>query len=133
MIMAEKSMECNDNKCSIHGGVKVRGNVFTARVVSDKADKTAIVERVLTHYVPKYERYKNVRSRIAAHNPKCINAKENDIVRIGETRKLSKTKAFSIMAIEGHAKAVGHTDIGKDFKEKKGAGTVSVEKDKESA
>ncbi len=119
MIMAEE-VQCNDNKCAIHGGVKVRGNLFTGRVVSAKADKTAIVERTLTHYVQKYERYKNVRSKMAAHNPKCIGAKENDIVKIGETRKLSKTKAFAILGIEGRARVVGHEDISKAFKEKKG-------------
>ncbi|HIH16528.1 MAG TPA: 30S ribosomal protein S17 [Candidatus Diapherotrites archaeon] len=118
--MAREVGVCNDGKCAVHGGVKVRGNIFTGRVVSAKADKTAIVERTLTHYVHKYERYKNVRSRLVAHNPRCIGAKEQDVVRIGETRKLSKTKAFTILSVEGHAKAVSHEDVGKAFKEKKG-------------
>ena len=91
---------CNDAKCAIHGQIKVRGNIFTGKVVSSKAQKTVTVERILTQFVPKYQRYKKVRSRIHAHNPACINAKENDIVRIGETRKLSKTKAFVVLEVE---------------------------------
>ena len=89
--------ECNDIKCAKHGNVKVRGNVFTGIVVSDKAMKTVTIERTLTHYVAKYERYKKFRSRIKAHNPECIAAKVGDMVKAGETRKLSKTKNFVIL------------------------------------
>ena len=91
---------CNDEKCALHGSLKVRGNVFTGRVDSAKARKTVTVERVITQFVPKFERYKKVRSRVAAYNPDCISAKENDMVRIGECRKLSKTKAFVVLGIE---------------------------------
>ena len=87
-----------------HANVAVRGNEFVGKVVSAKAPKTATVEREITLYVSKFERYKKARSRVHAHNPEWINAKEGDIVRIGETRKLSKTKAFMITEIVGHAK-----------------------------
>jgi small subunit ribosomal protein S17 len=96
--------KCNDPKCAIHGQIKVRGNVFTGAVVSDKADKTIIVERVLSKRVPKYERYRKVRSRITAHNPNCIKAKEGNIVKIGETRKISKTKSFVVLEVAGEEK-----------------------------
>ena len=92
--------KCNDPKCPIHGQISVRGNIFTGKVVSSKAQKTVTVERILTQFVPKYQRYKKTRSKIHAHNPECINAKEHDIVTIGETRKLSKTKAFVVMRVE---------------------------------
>lgn len=77
----------------------IRGNVFEGKVVLAKANKTVAVERVLTHYVPKYERYKKVKSKINVHNPASINAKEGDIVQIGETRKISKTKNFIVIKI----------------------------------
>ncbi len=96
----KKAVSCNDAKCALHGSLKVRGNIFTGKVVSAKARKTVIVERVITHFVPKFERYKKVTSKIAAYNPDCIAAKENDIVKIGECRKLSKTKAFVVLAVE---------------------------------
>ena len=34
-----------------------------------------------------------------AYNPECINAKTGDVVSIGETRRLSKTKAFVVTGI----------------------------------
>ena len=77
----------------------IRGNVFEGKVTSAKASKTVTVERILTHYIPKYERYLKIRSKIKAHNPTSINAKEGDLVRIGETRKISKTKSFVVMEI----------------------------------
>ncbi len=89
--------ECNDKNCPVHGSIKVRGNVFTGKVISAKPAKTVTIERKIIEFVPKYERYKKVRSRIHAHNPPCINAKEGDIVRIGETRKISKTKSFVVL------------------------------------
>ena len=93
--------KCNDLRCPIHGQIKVRGNVFTGTVVSAKSPKTVIVERILSKFVPKYERYRKIRSRITAHNPDCLKAKEGSIVRIGETRKISKTKSFVVLNVEG--------------------------------
>jgi small subunit ribosomal protein S17 len=96
--------ECTDNKCPKHGKIKVRGNIFTGKVISAKPQKTVTVERIITKKIPKYERYKKIKSKIYAHNPECINAQEGDIVRIGETRKLSKTKSFVVLGVEdeGH-------------------------------
>ncbi|MDE1845766.1 MAG: 30S ribosomal protein S17 [Candidatus Micrarchaeota archaeon] len=92
-------MTCEDPKCAIHGGLKTRGAEFTGKIVSAKAKKTAIVERDYTRYIYKYERYLRKRSRIPAHNPECIGAKEGDMVKIAESRKLSKTKNFVITAV----------------------------------
>jgi len=77
----------------------IRGNIFEGKVISAKASKTVNVERELTQYIPKYERYKKIRSRIKAHNPESINAKEGEWVRIGETRRISKTKNFVVMEV----------------------------------
>ncbi|MEK6820834.1 MAG: 30S ribosomal protein S17 [archaeon] len=88
----------------------VRGNEIVGKVISDKAPKTVTVEREIVVYVPKYERYKKLRSRVHAHNPEWMNAKEGDIVRIGETRKISKTKAFIVTEIIGHARAASTHD-----------------------
>ena len=91
--------ECSDARCPVHGQIKVRGNVFVGTIVSDKPSKTVKVERVLFRYVPKYERYRKVRSKVTAHCPDCFKAGEGDMVRIGETRKLSKTKSFVVMEV----------------------------------
>lgn len=95
--------ECNDLKCPKHGKISVRGNVLEGTVVSAKPQKTVTVKIKSIRKVPKYERYKKVGSKIHAHNPECINAKEGDTVVIGETRKLSKTKAFVVMEVKKKA------------------------------
>jgi small subunit ribosomal protein S17 len=90
---------CKDKKCFKHGDVKLRGGTIEGVVVSDKGRKTVIVERPLVKYISKYERFARRNSRIAAHNPDCISAKEGDIVKIAECRKLSRTKAWSVVEI----------------------------------
>lgn len=77
----------------------IRGNVFEGEVISAKAQGTITVQRQLTHYVSKYERYKKVYSKIKAHVPQGVEVKEGDKVRIGETRKISKTKNFILMEV----------------------------------
>jgi len=91
--------KCTDPKCPVHGSLKVRGNVFTGKVIAAKADKMVTVKRVLVKKLRKYERYKKILSTVHAHNPKCISAKEGDTVRIGETRKISKTKNFAVLKV----------------------------------
>lgn len=93
--------ECKDEKCPWHGKLKIRGKVLEGRVVSVRAQKTAIVERDYLHHVPKYERYERRHSRIPAYNPECINAKEGDRVKIVECRPLSKTKSFVVIEVLG--------------------------------
>jgi small subunit ribosomal protein S17 len=87
---------CKDNHCPKHGTVKVHGRVFTATVLSTRAQKTAIVEWERKYHVPKYERYERRLTKLNVHNPDCINAKAGDIVRITECRPISKTKHFVI-------------------------------------
>lgn len=96
--MAEK---CDDKKCFRHGGVKVRGESLSGKVISAKGKNTVIVERSKTQYISKYRKWARGRSRIAAHNPACIAAKVGDMVDLAETRKLSKTKAWTVVAIAG--------------------------------
>jgi small subunit ribosomal protein S17 len=79
--------------------ISKRGNIFTGKVISDKMNKTVIVLRELTQFIAKYERYKKVKSKIAAHNPPEINARIGDVVNIAETRRLSKTKSFIVTEI----------------------------------
>jgi small subunit ribosomal protein S17 len=92
-------MECKDPRCPIHGQMKTRGTRFAGVVVSSKAKKTAIVKINYTIYLYKYERYLRKHSRVAAHNPECINAKVGDLVNLAETRRISKTKAFAITGL----------------------------------
>ncbi len=91
--------ECNDPKCPWHGRIKVRGTILTGVVVSAKMQRTVVVRHDYLHYVKKYKRYEKRHKKIHAHNPPCINAKEGDVVIIGETRPLAKTVAFVVLGI----------------------------------
>ncbi len=89
--------ECDDPNCPFHGNLPVRGQMLVGTVVSDKMDKTVVVEIQRYHYVKKYERYEKRRTKIHAHNPPCINAKKGDKVKIMECRPLAKTVSFVVI------------------------------------
>ena len=88
-----------DPKDPFHGAVKVRGRIFTGTVISAKMQKTVTVEWPRRKFNKKYERFEMRRTRVKAHNPESIGAKEGDTVRIAETRPLSKTKTFVVIEI----------------------------------
>lgn len=90
--------ECDDKNCPFHGNLRVRGQILTGKVIKTY-QKTAVIERELIRYVPKYERYLKKKSKIHAHNPPCINAKPGDEVIIAECRPISKTKSFVIVEV----------------------------------
>jgi small subunit ribosomal protein S17 len=89
--------ECEDVDCPFHGTLPVRGQILEGEVVSDKAPKTVVVQRIYLKKIPKYERFEKRRSKIHVHNPPCINAKVGDVVKIAECRPLSKTKSFVVI------------------------------------
>ncbi|HDD45882.1 MAG TPA: 30S ribosomal protein S17 [Candidatus Aenigmarchaeota archaeon] len=92
--------KCNDINCAWHGRLPIRGRIFKGIVRSTKAKKTVVVEWEYNRYVHKYERYERCKSRVSAHNPDCMHAREGDRVIIGECRPLSKTKHFVVIAVE---------------------------------
>lgn len=78
-------------------GLSIRGETLTGRVISAKSKKTAVVERDTTKHFSKYGKWAKARSRIIVHNPESVNAKVGDHVQIAETRKISKTKSWTII------------------------------------
>jgi len=82
--------------------ISLRGNVFTGIVVSDKMQKTVTVEWSRRTFIPKYERYEMRRTKVKAHNPLEMSAKEGDMVKIKGCRPLSKTKHFVVIENMGH-------------------------------
>jgi small subunit ribosomal protein S17 len=72
--------------------------VYTGRVVSDKMDKTitVLVETYKMH--PLYGKRVRYSKKFKAHDEKN-EAKIGDIVRIMETRPLSRTKRFRLLEI----------------------------------
>ena len=84
--------------------IRTRGRTFTGIVLEARMQSTATVEWPRRKYVQKYERYERKRTRIKAHNPKEIDAKKGDIVKVEECRPISKTKHFIIIEKIGHEK-----------------------------
>ncbi|HEV2316458.1 MAG TPA: 30S ribosomal protein S17 [Thermoplasmata archaeon] len=94
---------CEDPHCPFHGHLSVRGQVLEGTVVSLGMQRTAVVERTLLHYMPKYERYEKRRRRYLAHNPPCLKVPLGHRVRIAEIRPLSKTVSFCVVQDLGEA------------------------------
>jgi len=94
---------CDDAHCPFHGRLPLRGQILEGTVVSTAMQRTAVVERTLLHYVPKYERFEKRRRRYLAHNPPCLKIALGRRVRIAETRPLSKTVSFCIVQDLGEA------------------------------
>lgn len=92
---------CKDKKCPFHGELRIHGRTFTGTVVSKDTNNTAIVEWVRRYAIKKYERYELRRSKVASHNPSCINAQVGDKVQIYECKPLSKTKTTVIIKVLG--------------------------------
>ena len=92
---------CTDRNCPFHGNLSIRGKILTGEVVSDKNNSSVTVERSIMVIDKKYNRYVKNYSKVAAHNPPCINAKLGDRVRIGECRKIAKTIAFCVIEVIG--------------------------------
>lgn len=72
--------------------------VYQGRVVSDKMDKTIIVSVDTYKQHPTYGKRVKYSKRFKAHDENN-SAKMGDIVRIMETRKLSKDKHFRLVEI----------------------------------
>jgi len=77
--------------------------VRQGRVVSDKMDKTIVVkiERTMRH--PLYERIVRTSSKLYAHD-ETNEAGRGDLVRVMETRPLSRNKRWRLLEIVEKAK-----------------------------
>lgn len=94
---------CDDRHCPFHGRLPVRGQVLEGTVVSTSMQRTAVIERVLLHYVSKFERYEKRRRRYLAHLPPCLGVRVGHRVRLAETRPLSKLVTFCVVEDLGEA------------------------------
>ncbi|MFX0056758.1 MAG: 30S ribosomal protein S17 [Candidatus Hodarchaeota archaeon] len=94
-----KTKECNDLNCPFHGNTRIRGKITKGVVVSKKSRNTVVIRQDYVQFVKKYQRYERRNSRLACHLPECLRNEINlgDLVRIGESRKISKTKSFIVL------------------------------------
>jgi small subunit ribosomal protein S17 len=72
--------------------------VLTGTVVSDKMDKTIVVQVQRRFKHPRYRKYVSERLRYKAHD-ETNQAKVGDVVRIVSCRPLSREKRWALQAI----------------------------------
>ncbi len=82
---------------------------FVGQVISDKMQKTVIVKIVRLVKHPKYGKVVKKCTKFKAHDEKGA-AKTGDIVKIEETRPLSKDKHFRVIEIVKKAQ-ITHIDL----------------------
>ncbi len=95
--LVEPSVKCDDKNCPYHGNLRVHGMHFEGVVVSSKSRRTAVVAWERHRKLEKYEIYLKDKTKVLAHNPDCIGAKEGDKVIVYETRPISRWKKFVIV------------------------------------
>lgn len=71
---------------------------ITGRVVSDKADKTIVINVTTRKTHPLYKKQYTVNTKYMAHDDKN-QAKVGDVVTVSETRPLSRRKHFTLTKI----------------------------------
>jgi len=109
--------------------------VLTGVVVSDKANKTVIVrvERRVMH--PVYKKFIMRSKKYAAHD-EANTFKTGDLVRIEESRPISKTKRWVVLAggepVSGR-KVVGAVDINEPPVQQRARGTRAAKAPKTAA
>jgi len=80
---------------------RARRKVRTGVVVSDKMEKTVVVQMTRQFAHPLYGKRIQKTKRVSAHNER--GARTGDTVRIAETRPLSKTKCWRVVDIVSRA------------------------------
>jgi small subunit ribosomal protein S17 len=94
-----KAKDCTDKDCPFHGKTRIRGKITSGIVVSKRSRNSIIIRRDYLHFVKKYQRYERRNTRLACHLPDCLKNEINlgDLVRVGESRRVSKTKSFIVL------------------------------------
>lgn len=123
----EPAKQGNDKKDPFHGDVNVKKKSFVGVVVSDKMQRTVTVEWERRSFIKKYERYVKKKTKVHAHNPASINAREGDIVRIFQTRPIAKTVTFVVAEVLGKDKQY---ELEKESKAAEGSTEKKEEKTK---
>ncbi|KAF0225197.1 MAG: small subunit ribosomal protein S17 [Erysipelotrichaceae bacterium] len=84
---------------------RIARKVYRGTVVSDKMDKTIVVEVHTSKRDPKYTKRVKYSKKYKAHD-ELNEAKLGDVVEIMETRPLSSTKNFRLLKIVEKADVV---------------------------
>jgi small subunit ribosomal protein S17 len=82
---------------------KTKKKTYLGRVTSDKMDKTIVVSIETRKLHPLYKKYVQYTKKVKAHDEEN-NANEGDLVRVVESRPLSKGKHWRLTEIVERAK-----------------------------
>jgi small subunit ribosomal protein S17 len=93
--MAEETKEIQKEEKTAKSSDKIKR--FKGMVVSDKMDKTVVVDVVRYVKHPIYRKYRRINKRFKAHDEKK-EYKKGDKVIIEETKPLSKDKHFKVIS-----------------------------------
>ncbi len=98
-VKPPKGKECSDKFCPFHGTTRIRGKITQGVVVSKKLRNSVIIRRDYVQFIKKFQRYERRNTRISVHLPECLwyEIEVGDLVRVGESRKISKTKSFIVL------------------------------------
>ncbi len=89
--------------------MKQNRKVLVGRVVSDKMNKTVIVAVESYRRHPLYKKLVRKTKKYAAHDEEN-RCRVGDVVRIVETRPLSRTKRWRVVEVLGHEEMAGLTE-----------------------
>merc|ERR1712186_319981 len=89
-----------DKKCPFTGNVSIRGKILKGMVISTKMKRTIIIRRNYLHYIKKFHRFEKRHSNMAVHCSPAFDAKEGDIVTVGQCRPLAKTVRFNVLNVQ---------------------------------
>ena len=85
------------------------GKIRTGRVVSDKMEKTVVVSVQTTRVHPLYKKMIRRTTKFMAHDEQ--GARIGDLVRIVESRPMSKMKNWRVVEILEHKEAVSVAEV----------------------
>lgn len=120
-----------DRNDPFYGSLRVKRNNFVGYVVSAKGAKTATIAVDRQIYVKKYSRYLKKTTKFSVHNPPSINAKEGDVVKVFETKPISKTKHHVIVEVLGKHVDIKGQDLAKEAKDNEKVADAKVSASKE--
>lgn len=92
------------NKTNKARPLSLRGRTFLGVVRQNQMHKTVIVEWDRRVKLPKFDRFNVIRKKLAAHVPEGMELNVGDVVKIKETRPISKTKNFVVIEKMGFNK-----------------------------
>jgi small subunit ribosomal protein S17 len=98
-MVKEDKQNIGWNGESVLEGYPLRGRQFVGKVLRASTHKTAVIEWPRLFFIPKYQRYEKRRSKMSVHIPDSIKIEVGQMVRVVETRPISKTKNFIIVEV----------------------------------